>query len=69
MATIKFRIKNFNCKACIELSQSMILEIEGVKAVNIKGMGGETEVAAEREISLDEIRKALEGTNYEVVSQ
>jgi hypothetical protein len=47
----------------------MILEIEGVKAVNIKGMGGETEVAAEREISLDEIRKALEGTNYEVVSQ
>ncbi|MFA6171411.1 MAG: heavy metal-associated domain-containing protein [Patescibacteria group bacterium] len=69
MATIKFKIKNFNCEACIELSKSMIGEIEGVKEVRIKDLGGETEVEADREIPLSEIQKALEGTNYEVVRE
>jgi copper chaperone CopZ len=66
MDTIKFRIKNFNCEACIKLSESMISEIPGVKSVDVKNLQGETELEAERDISLSEIQKALEGTNYEV---
>lgn len=65
--TIKLRIKNFNCEACMKLSQSMLSEIPGVKSVRVKNMEGDTEVEADRDISLAEFQKVLEGTNYEVI--
>jgi len=64
MKNIRINIDNMTCEACVKLSKSRISKIDGVKDVRISNLSGETEIMAEREISLDEIQKALGGTDY-----
>ncbi len=66
MNTIKFKINNLHCEGCISTSKKLISEIPGVKEIEIKDVHGETEIKADREIGLDEVQKALEGTEYKV---
>ena len=66
MRTNKFKLNGLHCPSCIKVSKSRIGDIPGVKEVNIKDIGGETEVVADREISADEIRESLKDTGYTV---
>ena len=66
MTTQTFTISGFDCDSCIKLSQSILADLSGVKQVKISGLDGKTEIQTEREISLDEIQQAFEGTQYQV---
>lgn len=66
MKNIKFKLKNLTCPACIKLSRMKIAKISGIKEVKLDNIDGEVEVVAERDITKEEIRSALEGTGYEV---
>lgn len=68
MTTTKFKINGLHCHSCVKLSKESIGEIPGVKSVDIKDLQGETEVVGDREISLDEVNKSLEGTGYTAVN-
>ncbi|MFH0969184.1 MAG: heavy metal-associated domain-containing protein [Patescibacteria group bacterium] len=67
MEKIRIKIDNMTCEACIKLSKSRISKIEGVKDVRISDIGGETEIMADRDISIEEIQKALAGTDYKII--
>jgi copper chaperone CopZ len=68
MNTTKFLLSNLNCEACAKVSQMKIGKIEGVTKVEVSSRGNEADgvLEAEREVSLDEIQGALEGTVYKV---
>lgn len=66
MTTIKVKISGFDCESCIKLTKMTLLDIPGVKEVRIKDLKGDTEIDADREIGLDEIKESLKDTAYTV---
>ena len=67
MKSIKITINNMTCDACVKLSKLKISKISGVREVKISDINGQTEIIADRDIKLEEIQKALAGTNYQVI--
>ena len=67
MQTLKIKIANMTCDACVKLSKLKISKINGVREVRISDINGKTEIIADRDIKLEEVRKALAGTNYQVI--
>lgn len=59
MFTKKFHITNITCEACVKLSTGVLRELPGVSGVSVEKETGETSVEADREISSEEIIKAL----------
>lgn len=66
MQTIKINIAGMTCDACVKLSKLKISKINGVRDVRISDIKGQTEILADRDIELEEIQKALIGTDYKV---
>lgn len=66
MTNIKFKLIGLTCDACTRLSKIKIGKIEGVKDIKISGINGDTEIMAERNVTLGEIQTALSGTGYKV---
>ncbi|MDO8529209.1 MAG: heavy metal-associated domain-containing protein [bacterium] len=66
MQTIKINILGMTCDACVKLSKLKISKISGVREVKIGDINGKTEIIADRNIQLEEIQKALAGTDYKV---
>lgn len=68
MHTTKFMLSKINCEACIKVSEGIISDIPGVTKVHLKQNGREAdgELEADREVSLEEIGKALSETHYQV---
>jgi len=64
--TQSFIILGFDCESCVKLSDSILRDLPGVTDVNISGLDGKVTLVTEREIPLDEIQAAFEGTNYTV---
>jgi copper chaperone CopZ len=67
MKSIKINIDNMTCDACVLLSKLKISKINGVREVRISDINGKTEIIADRDIKLEEVRKALAGTSYQVI--
>jgi copper chaperone CopZ len=66
MPTINFRLSGLHCGSCITLATMTLEELPGVIDVKLSGLDGLVELKAEREIPLDEIQTAFEGTEYTV---
>lgn len=63
MEKITFRITGMHCDACIKVSKLKLGKIAGVSEVTVLP-DGETTVVADRELSLEEAKLALQGTGY-----
>lgn len=61
----KLQLTGLTCSACQKLITKRIIKINGVKDVKVE-LNGKTEINAKRNISKEEIMKALEGTDYKV---
>lgn len=66
MITNKFKISGFDCESCIKLTKMTLEDLPGVQEVRIKDLKGETEIDAQREIGIDEVKEALKDTGYSV---
>ncbi|MCL5438890.1 MAG: heavy-metal-associated domain-containing protein [Patescibacteria group bacterium] len=66
MKNLSFKILGLSCDACKKLSEKRISSISGVESVKVDLGSGKTTVTAKREINLDELKKALEGTAYKI---
>ena len=64
--TQTFIILGFDCESCVKLSDSILRDLPGVTDVKISGLDGKVTLEVEREIPLDQIQTAFEGTNYTV---
>ncbi len=60
-------LQGLTCPACQKLIQKRLIKILGVEDVQVKLENGETTITAEKNISNEEIKKALEGTKYSIV--
>lgn len=54
-----------HCGACQKVIEKKLMKIEGVEKVNVE-LSGEAIITAKRPINIDEVRLALEGTDYQV---
>ncbi len=61
----KFTILGMHCGACQKVIEKKLLKITGVLQVNVQ-LSGDVTVNADRLISKDEVKLALEGTDYQV---
>lgn len=59
MQTIKFKINNITCPACVTLSVSALKEIPGVVEAQVDLQSGQGSVQTERVISWAEISESL----------
>lgn len=66
MNAIDFQLDGLTCKACVKLASKRIGKLEDVISVKIE-LNGEGTLSAGRAISKEEIKKALEGTDYKIV--
>lgn len=64
--TQKIQLSGLTCGACQKLITKRIMKIDGVESVNVE-LNGKTDIAAKRNILNDEIKKVLEGTQYQVI--
>lgn len=54
-----------HCQACQKVIEKKLMKVEGVSKV-IALLSGEVTVTANRSITSDEVKLALEGTEYQV---
>lgn len=66
MTTQNFTISGFDCESCVKLSDSILRDLPGVKDVKISGLDGKVTMEVEKELSLESIQEAFEGTHYVV---
>jgi copper chaperone CopZ len=59
----KFKVSGMHCGACQKVIEKKLSKIEGVDGVNVNPEG-DLSVLASRSISLNEVKLALEGTEY-----
>ena len=57
----KFKVLGMHCQACQKVIEKKLMKIEGVSQV-IALLSGEVTVVANRSITSDEVKLALEGT-------
>lgn len=65
MYTTNIQLVGLTCEACTKLAKRRFEKIDGIKEVDVQ-LSGETRIESERIVTEDEIRAALEGSNYEV---
>ncbi|HCE30946.1 hypothetical protein A2778_05660 [Candidatus Daviesbacteria bacterium RIFCSPHIGHO2_01_FULL_40_24] len=61
----KFKVLGMHCQACQKVIEKKLMKIEGVSQV-IALLSGEVTVVANRSITSDEVKLALEGTEYQI---
>jgi len=65
--TLKFSVTGITCEACLKLIKRRVEKVEGFLDLNIS-LSGDATIIANRPVELDEITKALEGTEYQIVN-
>ncbi len=61
--TTNVTIQGMHCEACQKIIQRRLGKIEGILEVQAP-LSGEISILANRSISIDEVKTALEGTDY-----
>ncbi len=61
------KVDGMTCSHCAETVKRAINNIEGVKHVEVDLESGKVTIRAERELSCDEIKRAVEEWDYKVV--
>ena len=65
MITIVY-LSNLTCPACKKLSELRISKIKGVESVDVDLKTGKTVIQAKDKVSIEIIKKVLQGTPYRV---
>lgn len=65
MITSHFNLTGLTCEACVKLVNKRLGTISGVKQASAE-LPGHVTLSADREVTKEEIGKALEGTDYRV---
>ena len=68
MITIKFRITNRTCAACVKLSTMVLEKIDDVVKAMVDSATGSVELSANRNVAWNEITNALKSVGKEAVS-
>lgn len=66
--TSTFQLEGMHCAACQKVVQKKMGSITDAQIKKLE-MNGQLELTAQREISKEEVVKALEGTHYNVAAQ
>ncbi|NCN25669.1 hypothetical protein COT94_03645 [Candidatus Falkowbacteria bacterium CG10_big_fil_rev_8_21_14_0_10_37_14] len=66
MKTLKIKLQGLHCPACVQLSTMKLKKIAGVETVKINLVSGQTEIIANRDVSIDEAKKMLQDTDYSI---
>lgn len=66
MSSSVFNLTGLTCSACQKLISKRVMKINGVENVDVQ-LDGNTTIKANREILAEELKKALEGTQYKVI--
>jgi len=66
METISFKLSGLTCGACVKLASMSIKKIDGVIDVNVDE-NSDAKVIAERIIEKEEVKKALAGTDFNLI--
>lgn len=66
--TTQFQLSGLTCGACEKIISKRLKTIEGVVDVQVSSLNGVTSVIASRTIDQQEIKSALQGTHYKVIS-
>ena len=64
----KLQLSGLTCGACEKVISNRLKTIEGVSEVQVSAKNGFTSIAAIRLITNEEIKKALTGTHYEIIT-
>ncbi|MEK7185916.1 MAG: heavy metal-associated domain-containing protein [Patescibacteria group bacterium] len=62
------KLTGLTCSACQKLISRKIKSIASVEDVTVE-LSGKTQIKAQREISENEVKKALKGTHYAVIGK
>ena len=68
LQTTKLQLSGLTCSACEKVITKRLKTIEGVQDVSVSAQSGHTSISASRNITDDEVTKALQNTHYRVVS-
>lgn len=68
MKTTTLQLAGLTCVACTKLITKRIKTISDIEDVNVE-LPGTATIKAAREVSVDEVKKVLEGTHYTVVAK
>lgn len=63
--TTKVKLSGLHCPACQKLTSRIIGKIDGVSAVAVDLEKSEATIFANGEVTIEEINKVFEGTNYQ----
>ena len=66
MFSLDISLSGLECNACIKLVKSKVGKIDGIKSVEVNLLG-ETCIISERQVTKDEIKRVLSGTNFEII--
>jgi copper chaperone len=67
MQSVTLNVQGMSCGHCVKAIEGSVGQLEGVKQVNVKLDEAVVEVAfTESEVSLDQIKEAIEDQGYEV---
>ncbi len=61
-------LSGLTCESCEKMVSKRLMKIEGVTNIQVTASNGLTSILASRQITIPEIKKALEGTHYSVVN-
>lgn len=61
-----FNLTGLTCGACQKLISKRVMKINGVENVDVQ-LNGKTTINANKQVSTEEIKKVLEGTQYKIL--
>lgn len=68
MATTTYTVKGMTCGHCVAAVTEEISSIDGVASVEVALESGAVTVTSDRDLSLDDIRAAVDEAGYELVA-
>lgn len=64
--TATFQLSGLHCESCKKISEKRVKKIEGVSEATTNLETGNLTISSNRNITKEEVVKALEGTDYQV---
>ena len=61
------KVEGMTCSHCVQRVKKALNTLDGIKDVEVNLASGEVRITSEREISCEEIKRAIEEWDYKVV--
>ncbi len=67
MKEIELKVQGMTCQHCVRTVQNAVSSIEGVSKVDVSLESGSVKVQSDRDIPIEDLKKAIEEWGYKVV--